>query len=221
MKNADFRRFTGVYARIEIVDVFSSVEIYPQNETKIKNLAHNSCQVRSGMGTYASPRPPCDGTPSPSVWPSPRQTPGPPCAYPSDRPASGHHPDRRQARHAHILQIGLRLVITRAMTWRLPGPPGNVWGRKESSSYTKIQLSQCSHNRVRLWTGNAFSQTTFEVSDSLRYTEQSSPKFSLFPKGSRGYSTKRADGSHGSEPFRVLRRVRSPIIVRIHIISLG
>ena len=33
----------------------------------------------------ASPRPPCAGTPSASVWPSPRQTPGPPCPYPSDR----------------------------------------------------------------------------------------------------------------------------------------
>ena len=29
----------------------------------------------------ASPRPPCDDTPSASVW----QTPGPPCPYPSDR----------------------------------------------------------------------------------------------------------------------------------------
>ena len=27
--------------------------------------------------SIASPRPPCDGTPSSSVWPSPRQTPGP------------------------------------------------------------------------------------------------------------------------------------------------
>ena len=33
----------------------------------------------------ASPRPPCDGSPSVSVRPSPRQTPGPPCPYPSDR----------------------------------------------------------------------------------------------------------------------------------------
>ena len=32
----------------------------------------------------ASPRPPCDGTPSASVWPSPRQTPGPSCPYPSE-----------------------------------------------------------------------------------------------------------------------------------------
>ena len=44
-------------------------------------------QVRYGgiRRCSASPRPPCDGTPSASVWPSPRQTPGPPCPYPSDR----------------------------------------------------------------------------------------------------------------------------------------
>ena len=29
-------------------------------------------------------------------------------------PPSGHRPDRRQARHAHILQIGLRLAIAQA-----------------------------------------------------------------------------------------------------------
>ena len=47
-----------------------------------------SGQVRYGgiRRSSASPRPPCDGTPSSSVWPSPRQTPGPPCPYPSDRP---------------------------------------------------------------------------------------------------------------------------------------
>ena len=44
-------------------------------------------QVRCGdiHRSSASPRPPCDGTPSASVWPSPRQTPGPSCPYPSDR----------------------------------------------------------------------------------------------------------------------------------------
>ena len=30
-----------------------------------------------------------------SVWPSPRQTPGPSCPYPSDRPPSVHRPGRR------------------------------------------------------------------------------------------------------------------------------
>ena len=65
--------------------------------------------VRSGMGN-ASPRPPCDGTPSDSVWPSPKQTPGPSCPYPSDRTPSGHRASRRRARHAHILQIGLHLT---------------------------------------------------------------------------------------------------------------
>ena len=44
----------------------------------------------------ASPRPHCDGTPSASVWPSPRQTPGPSCQYPSDWTPSGHRPGRRQ-----------------------------------------------------------------------------------------------------------------------------
>ena len=69
-----------------------------------------------------------------SVWSSPRQTPGPPCPYRSDRPPSGHrqggrqarrpYPSdwppsghrlgSRQARHAHILDIGLSLVIAQA-----------------------------------------------------------------------------------------------------------
>ena len=35
----------------------------------------------------ASPRPHCDGTSSSSVWPSPRQTPGLSCPYPTDRTA--------------------------------------------------------------------------------------------------------------------------------------
>ena len=43
-------------------------------------------QVRCRGRGSASPRPRCDGTPSASVWSSPRQTPGPPCPYPSDRP---------------------------------------------------------------------------------------------------------------------------------------
>ena len=51
-------------------------------------------QVRSGMRTYGGAARPCDGTPSASVWPSPRQTPGP--------------------SHARILQIGLRLTIAQA-----------------------------------------------------------------------------------------------------------
>ena len=48
------------------------------------------------------------------VWPSPRQTPGPSCPYPSDRPPSGHRSSRGQARHARIPQIGLRLAIPQA-----------------------------------------------------------------------------------------------------------
>ena len=62
----------------------------------------------------ASSRTTCDGTSSTSVWPSPRQTPGPPCPCPSGRPPSDHRPARRHARHAHILQIGLHLTIAQA-----------------------------------------------------------------------------------------------------------
>ena len=45
-------------------------------------------QVRCGGKRWrsTSPRPPCDETASVSVGPSPRQTPGPPCPYPSDSP---------------------------------------------------------------------------------------------------------------------------------------
>ena len=66
-------------------------------------------QVRYGGIRWSSaspPRPSCDGSRS-SVWPSPRQTPGPPCPYPSDSPPSDHRPGRRQAHYAHILQIDI------------------------------------------------------------------------------------------------------------------
>ena len=50
-------------------------------------------QVRSGKygGIRRSstlPHLPCDGTPSASVWPLPKQTPGPQCSYPLDRTPS-------------------------------------------------------------------------------------------------------------------------------------
>ena len=50
-------------------------------------LLYWSGQVRYGCirRSIASSRPPCDGIPSASVWQSPRQAPGPPCPYPSDR----------------------------------------------------------------------------------------------------------------------------------------
>ena len=83
-------------------------------------------RVRSGMGAYAVRRhsfglllaiTQADARPAKpvsfrqaSVWPLPRQTPGPSCPYPSYRPPSGHCPGRRQALHAHILQIGLHLT---------------------------------------------------------------------------------------------------------------
>ena len=59
-----------------------------------------SCQVRYGgiRRSSASPRPPCDGSPSASVWPS---------------------PSRHQARHARILQIRLHLT----QSWSLWAPP--------------------------------------------------------------------------------------------------
>ena len=44
-----------------------------------------SGQVCGQRRSSASPRPPCDGTPSAFVWPSPRQTPSPSCLCPSDR----------------------------------------------------------------------------------------------------------------------------------------
>ena len=55
----------------------------PINDVSISG-DHWSGQVRYG-GIRRSSASPCDGTPSVSVWPSPRQTPGPPCPYPSDR----------------------------------------------------------------------------------------------------------------------------------------
>ena len=55
-------------------------------------LTISATHVRSGKVKYggirpnsASPRPPCDGIPSASIWPSPRQT---PCPYRSDRTPS-------------------------------------------------------------------------------------------------------------------------------------
>ena len=49
--------------------------------------SNRSGQVRYGgiRRSSASPRPPSDGNPSTSVWPSPSQTPGPSSPYPSDR----------------------------------------------------------------------------------------------------------------------------------------
>ena len=83
-----------------------------RNDRWVAATGSPSGQVRCGgiCRSSASPRPPCQGTPSSSVWQSSRQTPGPPCPYPSDRPSSGIHSDRRQARHARIVQIGLHLT---------------------------------------------------------------------------------------------------------------
>ena len=87
-----------------------SVWTDPFNHLSFVNRMVRSCRPRQST----SPRPPCDGTPSASVWPSPSQTPGSPCLYPSDRPPSGHRLGRREACNAHILQIGLRLAFIQA-----------------------------------------------------------------------------------------------------------
>ena len=56
---------------------------------KAWKMPFNRClgQVRYGGIRWIADasRPPCDGTISASVWPSPRQTPGLPCPYPLDR----------------------------------------------------------------------------------------------------------------------------------------
>ena len=82
----------------------------------VRKVYSRSGQVRYGgiRRSCESLRPSCDGTPSSSVWPSPRQTSGPSCSFSLERPPSGHLPDRRQARHAHFLQKGLRLAIAQA-----------------------------------------------------------------------------------------------------------
>ena len=70
----------------DIVEVFLllSTTLPSQCGAAAERLTRNIYSVESGQVRYvsihrssASPRPPCDGTPSASVWPSPRQTPGP------------------------------------------------------------------------------------------------------------------------------------------------
>ena len=85
-----------------------------------------SGQVRCGgiRRSSASPRPPYDGTPSASVWPSPRQTPGPSCPY---------HPGR----------IPLDAITKHAggpSAWSSPSDPD----RRESST-------ESSHMPIQAW----------------------------------------------------------------------
>ena len=63
-------------------DVYNKVAIFR------RGVEIRTGQVRCGVirRSSASPRPPCDGIPSASVWPSPIHTPGPTRPYPSDRP---------------------------------------------------------------------------------------------------------------------------------------
>ena len=72
---------------------------------------------------------------SASVWPSPRQTPGPSCQHPSDSPPSGHHPDRRQDHHAPILQLGLNLT-----------QPWSLWTPPQHGPALRISIENHSHH---------------------------------------------------------------------------
>ena len=86
-----------------------------------------SRQVRHGCS--ASPRPPCDGTPSAYVWPSPRPTPSPSCPYPSDKtpPDATTKPvDAQTARSSHWVSMAPRRIpITRTRVWHPnTGPAG-------------------------------------------------------------------------------------------------
>ena len=68
-------------------------------------------QVRCGdiRRSSASPRPPCDGTLWASVWPSPSQTPGPPCPYPSNGTPPDANMKREGApRHGPATRISTR-----------------------------------------------------------------------------------------------------------------
>ena len=58
-----------------------------------RSSRHSQGEIRYGgiRQSSSSPRPPCDGTPSASVCPSPRQTPGPSCPeFKNLKKISGH-----------------------------------------------------------------------------------------------------------------------------------
>ena len=50
-----------------------------------RNNTISKVRYRDIRRSSGSPRPPCDGIPPASVWPSSRQTTGLPCSYPADR----------------------------------------------------------------------------------------------------------------------------------------
>ena len=115
------------------------------NDTANRCGVSGSGQVWGGIRQIsAPPRPPC--VENPSAWPSPRQTTGPSCPYPRDRSPSGHPKGRRQARHAHILQIGLRLAILKAddrplCPYRSDRPPsGHRQGRYQARHSHILQI---------------------------------------------------------------------------------
>ena len=66
--------------RLNVAKTTSMVIRHQQKRRYIRSISYGGIRRSS-----ASPHPSCDGTPSASVWPSPRQTPGPPCPHPSDR----------------------------------------------------------------------------------------------------------------------------------------
>ena len=72
-------------------------------------LLHAMVRVRYGgiRRSSASPLPPCDSTTSASVWPSPRQTPGPSCPCPSDEPPRAATTKHAVApRHGQVQPLG-------------------------------------------------------------------------------------------------------------------
>ena len=82
-----------------------------QNCEKIRFVWSGQVRYEGIRRSSASPRPPCDGTHSASVGPSPRQTPGPSCPYPSDRTppdATMKRVDARGARHGPAPRISTR-----------------------------------------------------------------------------------------------------------------
>ena len=81
------------YTNIQLTTSFAPLQLYHSVQKGIYDpqlkFYNFHEMIRPGLGdirrSSASPRPSCDGTSLASVWPSPRQTTGPSCPYPSDR----------------------------------------------------------------------------------------------------------------------------------------
>ena len=65
-------------------ELFAAVGTF-QRISDCQNVPAGQVRYGGNRRSSASPRLPCDGTSLSSVWPSPRQTPRPPCLHPSDR----------------------------------------------------------------------------------------------------------------------------------------